>query len=157
MTEEATQDEKPIRSGESSQPGDSIEAGETPARKKSRLASALAAGMRVEDWARENSVARSTAYRWAADPDVKAEIREWRRRAIHETIGLFTSNAAWAVAGIKLLAEKASSEKVQLAAYRSIVLDVIKVTGFSDVYDRMKELEDELRKQQAATDEDEPC
>ena len=87
MTEEATQDEKPIRSGESSQPGDSIEAGETPARKKSRLASALAAGMRVEDWACENSVARSTAYRWAALPEVKAEIREWRRRAIHETIG----------------------------------------------------------------------
>jgi hypothetical protein len=37
------------------------------------------------------------------------------------------------------------------------VLDVIKVTGFSDVYDRMKELEDELRKQQAATAEDELC
>jgi hypothetical protein len=89
MTEESTQDEKPIPSGEFSQPGDSIEARETPARKKSRLA----AGMRVEDWAGENSVPRSTTYRWAALPEVKAEIREWRRRAIHETIALFACNS----------------------------------------------------------------
>jgi hypothetical protein len=137
MTEESPQDEALVSRAEASHWGDSVEAAETPARRKSRLAIALAGGIRVDDWACENSVPPSTAYRWAALPEVKAEIRECRRSVHCDSIDLMTRHSTQAAKGI---ADLAKSESVKLAAMRSMLLDVFEVTDCTDIQDRITAL-----------------
>ena len=49
---------------------------------KTQLALAIAQGTSVALWARANQVARSTAYRWASQPELRAtaESCRWRVR-----------------------------------------------------------------------------
>jgi hypothetical protein len=48
---------------------------------KMQLATAIAEGTSVAQWASSNDVPERTAYRWAAEPEVRSEIESIRRRA----------------------------------------------------------------------------
>ena len=56
---------------------------------KLQLAVALAQGSSISAWARANDVAKETARRWAREPEVRAEIEAFRRRAIDRAVGVF--------------------------------------------------------------------
>ena len=112
---------------------------------KDRLAIALAQGASIKAWARAQNVPKSTVYRWAGDPEVRREVQIHRRRAIDRAVGLMTKRTAWAANGIAKLAQSSESDSVKLGAYRSIFNDMMKVTRFAGMEERVTEIEEKLK------------
>ena len=117
-------------------------------RNKLDLAIALARGTSISVWARANDVAKETARRWSREPEVRAEIETFRRRAIDRAVGVFAGRAGWAAGGICKLASGAESESVKLRALRAVLGDMIAVSRYSGLEERMAELEQHVREQQ---------
>jgi len=107
------------------------------------LAVAIAEGTPVAAWASRAGVPERTAYHWAAQPEVRAEVESIRRRALDEAIGRLAKRATWAVDGIVNLGENADSESVRLSALRAVMSDFIAVSRFSGLEGRVAELEEQ--------------
>ncbi len=80
--------------------------GESTNSQKMLLAVAVAEGTAIAKWAASNEVPERTAYRWAAEPEMRSEIESIRRRALDEAIGRLARRATWAVDGIVELGEE---------------------------------------------------
>jgi L-amino acid N-acyltransferase YncA len=117
--------------------------GESANSQKMLLAVALAEGTSVAKWASSNEVPERTAYRWAAEPEVRSEVETIRRRALDEAIGRMAKRATWAVDGIVDLGENAASESVRLAALRAVMSDFIKVSKSAGIELRVAALEEQ--------------
>jgi hypothetical protein len=125
-----------------------VMAEETRESNKIQLAVALAQGSSISAWARANNVAKETARRWAREPEVRAEIEALRRDAIDRAVSVFARRAGWAANGICKLASRAESESVKFRALRAVLGDMMAVSKFSGLDERMSELEEFVRKQQ---------
>ena len=112
---------------------------------KTQLAAALAQGVSVGKWARENDVPNSTAYRWASEPEIRRAVEASRRRALDRAVTLMTKRAGWAAGRIIVLAARAESESVRLRAARAIFGDMMSVSRYSDLEDRMTKIEERGR------------
>jgi hypothetical protein len=121
-------------------------------KKKTGLALAIARGESITAWARQNEVPRRSAFRWASDPKVRGAVEAWRRRALNRAIGRMAGLAMKAADGIARLAESAESESVQLRAWRAILADQMAVSRFSNLEQRMVEIEEQLRDRTGDTD-----
>jgi hypothetical protein len=122
---------------------------EIPVHKQDQLALAIARGMSIYAWARQNDVPTSTAYKWANKPDVRRQVEDWRRGSLDHALGLLARHSVWAVKGMKTLGESAESESVQLRARRAILHDLMKISDFSNWEYRLAQLEEEQRARQA--------
>ena len=118
---------------------------EVPLSPQDRLAMAVAQGKSIAEWARQNGVPRRTAQRWAAEPDVRRQVEDWRRQILDRALGFMAGRSMWAVRGIAKLGEAAESESVQLRARRAILQDQMAVSKFSNFEYRMAELEEQVR------------
>jgi hypothetical protein len=118
--------------------------GESANSQKMLLAAAVAEGTAVAKWASNNEVPERTAYRWAAEPEVRSEIESIRRRALDEAIGRLAKRATWAIDGIVTLGENAASESVRLSALRAVMSDFIGVSNFAGLEGRVAELEEQF-------------
>ncbi len=116
--------------------------GESANSQKMWLAAAVAEGTAIAKWAASHEVPERTAYRWAAEPEVRSEIESIRRRALDEAIGRLARRATWAVDGIVELGESADSESVRLSALRAVMSDFITVSNFAGLELRVAELEE---------------
>ncbi|MFI5458755.1 MAG: hypothetical protein ACHRXM_25285 [Isosphaerales bacterium] len=126
---------------------------ELPKAKKIQLAAAIAEGESIAEWARENGVHRGTAFRWAREPNVRRVVEACRRRTFDQAIGRMTKRTPWACDRIAMLAEAAESESVQLRALRSIFADVMAVAKFSNLENRVAQLEEDYREQNGNPDD----
>ncbi len=115
--------------------------GECTKSSKLRLATAMAEGMSVGGWAAKNGVPDSTAYFWAAQPDVRADVETIRRRALDQAISRMASCATWAVEGIVKLGDDAESESVKLSALRAMLSQFISISNYAGLEGRVAELE----------------
>ncbi len=111
---------------------------------KLELATAIAAGNSIPKWASKNGVPRRTAYNWAAEREVRAEVELIRRRALDKAIGRLARRAVWAVDGIVKLGETAESESVRLSALRAVMSDFVSVSSYTGLEARVAELEEEF-------------
>jgi len=118
---------------------------EVPLSQRDQLAMAVAQGKSIAGWARQNGVPRRTAQRWAAEPDVRRQVEDWRRRILDRALGYMAGRSMWAVKGIAKLGADAESESVQLRARRAVLSDQIAVSKFSNMEYRMAEIEEEIR------------
>ena len=125
---------------------------EVPQQKKTRLALAIARGESVAAWARQNEVPRRTAFRWARDTKVRLAVEAGRRYALDRAIGRMARLAMKAADAIARLGEGAESESVQLRAWRAILADQMAVSKFSNLEQRMVEIEEQLRDRTGHTD-----
>ena len=114
---------------------------------KTQLALAIAQGRSVALWARDNQVPRSTAYRWASQPEVRATAESYRRRARDRALSRMVTQARRAYEQNVKLAEGAESESVKLRALRAILAGVIPAPKFSDLRRRMAAIKQELHEQ----------
>jgi hypothetical protein len=117
---------------------------ESTTSQKLLLAFAIAEGTSVEKWASANGVPERTAYHWAAQREVRAEVESIRRRALDEGIGLLAGRITWAVDGIVKLGDHARSESVRLSALRAVMSDFVAVSNFAGLEARVAELEEQL-------------
>jgi transposase len=108
--------------------------------KKALLALAVAQGMSIPAWARQNQVAKSTAYDWSKEPGFRETVQSWRREALDRAIGMMAKQSARAVKVITRLSERADSESMQLRAAKAILSEQIAVAKFSDLESRIGEL-----------------
>jgi hypothetical protein len=118
--------------------------GESTNSQKLLLASAIAEGTSVAKWASASGVPERTAYHWAAQHEVRAEVESIRRRALDEGIGRMATRATWAVDGIVKLGESAASESVRLSALRAVMSDFIAVSNFAGLETRLAQLEEQF-------------
>jgi len=119
---------------------------------KAQLALALAQGMSAASWARTNQVAKATAYRWAKDPEVRAAVLSYRRRLIDQAIGQMTRHTTSAAKEIARIAQKSKLDSVRLRACRAIFSDLVSVDKYSGLESRMTEIEDMIKKRNAAAE-----
>jgi hypothetical protein len=112
---------------------------------KSQLIVAIAEGMPVTEWAHKNKVPRRTAFRWAREPKIRASVESSRRRALDRAIGRMSKHVNWAAGGIARLAKTAESESVRLAALRAIFSNMMAVSEFAGLEQRMAQIEEQLR------------
>lgn len=112
---------------------------------KSKLASAIAEGKSSAEWASANRVAERTAQRWANEPETRAEVESIRRGSLDQAVGRMSQRVAWATEQIATLAESAKSESVRLAALRSILADMMAVSDFAGLEQRIGKLEEQDR------------
>jgi hypothetical protein len=115
-----------------------------PLTPKSQLTLAIAKGMPVTQWARENCVPKRTAFRWAREPKVRAAVESYRRRVLDRAVGRMTVGVTWATEGIFELAKGAASESVKLAALRAVVSDMMAVSKFGGLEDRVTQIEGKI-------------
>jgi len=124
---------------------------ERPRSRKTELALAIANGTSVAAWARGNQVPKRTAYRWSREPKVRAAVESYRRRAVDRAIGRMARRVTWATDGIAKLAENAESESVKLAALRAILSDMMAVSQFAGLEQRITEIEEQLHEPTRST------
>jgi hypothetical protein len=115
--------------------------GERSRSRKTDLALAIASGTSVTAWARGNHVPRRTAYRWSGEPKVPAAVESYRRRAVDRAIGRMARRVTRATDGIAKLAKGAESESVKLTALRAILSDMMAVSQFAGLEQRITENE----------------
>ncbi len=113
--------------------------------KKLGVAEAIARGMSICSWARKNDVPKTTAYRWAQQPQVRIEAQAIRRRMLDREAGAMTKRGVFALNGITRLASEAESESVQLNALKTIVTDAMRIARYAHPELRMAEFEEKLR------------
>jgi hypothetical protein len=111
---------------------------------KTQLALAIAQGTSVALWARANQVPRSTAYRWASQPELRVTVESCRRRARDRALGRMAMRAQRVSEQIVKLAACAESESVELRALRAILAGAISVAKFSELQRRMAAIEQQL-------------
>jgi hypothetical protein len=111
---------------------------------KSALALAIAAGTSVPAWARENRVAQRTAYTWSRSEEVLEQVQRIRRRAMDRAIGRLARNATRAADQITRLARTAKSEAVRLQASRAVLAELMAVSNYASIEDRLAEVEKKL-------------
>jgi hypothetical protein len=119
--------------------------GESTNSQKLLLATAIAQGTSIAQWARNNGVPERTAYYWAADSEVRSEVESIRRRALDEAVGEMANRARWAVRGIIELGDSADTDSVRLRALRAVISDFIAVSKFAGLEERMTEIEGKLK------------
>jgi hypothetical protein len=114
---------------------------------KPSLALALAQGIRVSVWARSTNVAKRTAYRWSKDAKVRAAADAIRRRAVDRAVGRLAKHATKSAEAIIELGKSAESEAVRLSALRAVLSDMINVSKYTGLEERMAQIEEQLREQ----------
>ncbi len=122
-----------------------------PLNPKSKLTLAIARGVPVTKWARDNGVPRRTAFRWAHEPKVRADVEKYRRKVLDRAIGRMTVGINWATEGIFQLAKGAASESVKLSALRAVVSDMMAVSKFGGLEDRLTQIEEKVNAQHRST------
>ncbi len=110
---------------------------------QTELAAPLAAGQTCAEWASAHGVSERTAQRWANEPETRAEVESIRRGSLDQVIGQMSHRVAWATALIATLAENAKSESVRLAALRSFLTDLMAVSDFAGLEQRIGKLEEQ--------------
>jgi hypothetical protein len=124
--------------------------GETRVSRIAQLALAVAQGHSIVSWARQNNVPERTAYRWAADINLRRDVQTIRRRYLDQAVGRMAEQATWAADQIVDLGKNAESESVKLRALRAILSDMMTVSQFATLEERMAEVEEHLRERDQA-------
>ena len=117
----------------------------------SELATAIAEGKSVAEWRSPTRCPSGRPTDGHRDPRVRAEVDSCRRRAVDRAVGRMARRATWATDGIATLAKDAKSESVRLAALRSILSDMISVSEFAGLEQRIAEIEEQIHAQAAAS------
>ena len=124
---------------------------ETPEKgSKEHLAVAIGRGVPIAAWARANEVARTTAFRWANEPDVKKAVLAYRRRVLDRAVGKMTQLSIGAVETIRRISKGGDSDTVQLKAARALLSEMIAVSKYSGLEERVTEVEEMLHPKDGA-------
>ena len=106
------------------------------------LARALAAGDSAASWAEAHAVPRRTAYRWAAEASVKAQVRGLRQGLVTDAVGKLAGAATAAVDTLRGLLAEGQPATVRLGAARAILTALIDVQTHAELADRVAHLEE---------------
>jgi hypothetical protein len=113
--------------------------------RKKELALAIADGLSIKEWASQNGVAESNAYRWAKQSNVKTVVNSRRRVPVDQALSILGRQLPSAVDTMARLGETAASESVQLGAVKALCSHFERLHKNMGLEQRLTELEDQLR------------
>jgi hypothetical protein len=108
------------------------------------LALHLALGGKAAAYAREKGIPARTVHRWAADPQLRARVREIRGDATDQAVGLLCAASRFSVGTLINLAREGKSEGVRLAAARTVLTLLMELRQFHEEDARILNIEKEL-------------
>ena len=106
------------------------------------LAQALAVGDSVAAWAEAHHIPRRTAYRWATEAGVKAQVRGLRQGLVTDAVGKLADAATTAVDTLRGLLAEGQPATVRLGAARAILSALVEVQAHAELADRVTHLEE---------------
>jgi hypothetical protein len=110
------------------------------ARGDARLLAALSSGISVAEAARSTGFSERTVYRRLADPAFRKQLAGMRDDLITEALADLASSAARAVATLRRLLD-ARNERVQLAAARALLDQLLRLRESVELAERVAALE----------------
>jgi hypothetical protein len=117
---------------------------------KTQLALAIAQGVPVAAWARSSGVSRRTAFYWAKHPEVRKMVLSCRRRVLDRAVGRMTKQSNEAVDTIVRISKEGDTDSVRLRAARAVLSDMIAVSSYSGLEERVTELEERIERPDGA-------
>ncbi len=105
------------------------------------LALAVARGVPLVRWAKQNGIPERTARDWASKPEFKASVAGFRREIVSRTVGKLVAHTTAAAAEIAKLMRHATDDRTRLAAARTILEQSVALTTHHDLEQRLDELE----------------
>jgi hypothetical protein len=105
------------------------------------LALAVSTGGKIAPWARKNGISERCARTWCARPEFKRMVREHRRVVVDRVLGMHIRLAESAIETIGRLMKQAESETVKLQAAKGIIADLMNITNFAEIDERLSALE----------------
>jgi hypothetical protein len=111
---------------------------------RDKLALEMARGGTVAAFGKANGIADRTLYEWTAKPAFQAEVTRHRRAITDRTVGALVRFAVRAVKVMANLSENAQSESVRLSAARGILTELISVSSWADLEQRIADIERKL-------------
>jgi hypothetical protein len=118
------------------------------AAKYESLVMSMAKGVPVSDWCRLTKTARSTAAKCQSEPEFTSDVQEFHRKLLHLAVSKFTRAVNLVADGTIKLAGSALSEPTKLSAQRSMMQNLVKITEFADLEQRIKELEAKVKEKE---------
>jgi hypothetical protein len=109
---------------------------------------AVACGETIASFCARTGTNRSTITKWQADPAFDREVTKARRRMLDKAVGRLTSGAEACAVIILKVATQATSDRDRLAASRAALEELRAMTGFTQLDDRIQELERRFEEQQ---------
>jgi hypothetical protein len=119
--------------------------------RKKELVTALTEGTLLDDWARENGISRRTAYRWVKDPKVRAAVNLHRRMAVDQSLAVMSEQVTGAAKAIGELGKNAASESVKLRALQAVFTNLVAVSKFGGLEERITQLEEQFHARTGST------
>ena len=119
--------------------------------KREHLAMHMATGGSVAAFARTQEIPRRTCYLWTKEQGFTQKVSDYRAKVVDRLVGSLAKLGKAAVKEIGILATKADSENVRLAACRAILNDLISVSEFAATAKQLATLEDRLSTLEKAT------
>ncbi len=126
--------------------------GEKPRKStKTQLALAIAQGVSVAKWCTHERSGPANGLPVAQDREVRKVVQACRRRVIDQAVGQMTKHSTRAVHTITWLSDEGDSHEIRLKAARAVLSDMIAVSKYSDLEDRVREVETMLDSPPGAT------
>ena len=119
-------------------------AGNGRANAKSTVIAALAAGLTIQETAKQTGVSERTIHRWLKQDDFKGEVGAARERLISDTVGQLADSATAAVRTLKELLSPVQPPSVRLGAARAILELAAKYREMAELAERVKQIEETL-------------
>jgi hypothetical protein len=109
------------------------------------LALAVARGVPLVRWAKQQGIPERTARDWASKPEFKATVASVRRRIIDRTVGKLVASSTAAVTAMVRIMERSNNDYVKLTACRTILEQTLSWSSHHDLEQRLAALEEEVR------------
>jgi len=116
-------------------------AGSSRANAKSAVIAALAAGLTIEETAKQTPVSARTIHRWLKDAEFKAEVDAARSQLVNNTLGRLSDSATAAVKTLQELLSSSQPPSVRLGAARAILEMAVKYREAVELAERVKQIE----------------
>ena len=109
------------------------------------LAPAAAIGVSPAKWCRQTETPLATAAKWQSKPEFKEDVQKARSRLLDRAVGKFTGAVNAMADAMIQLAGSALSQTTRLAAQRSFMQNLVKISEFADLTHRVDALEEQFK------------
>lgn len=122
-------------------------AGGSRANAKSAVLAALAAGLTVQEAAKQCGVGERTIYRWKRNPDFAKAVDDARTELIGRTVGRLSDSATTAVQTLRELLSPTQPPSVRLGAAKAVLELGVRLRESEELARRIAALEDTVLKE----------
>src|SRR3954465_14151765 len=112
------------------------------------LVIAVATGSTIAAWCKRTGTGRTTVSGWQREPRFAEDVARIRSELLNEAVGKFTKAVSDVADGMIKLARSATSEATRLAAQKAVLENLVQLTEFAEIKQRIEAIEQRLKEPQ---------